>query len=180
MDLGPGDGRLTVATDVEGAAARVGHRLLIGFGSWKARVDFRDGDPVRAALDVDLDSFEVLSGEGGVTPLTALDRSVIKRNALKTLQADAYPTIRFTAADFDVSAGRVRMGGDVQIHGQVRAVRIDVDVSARGPRTTISGSVRIRQSDFGVKPYSLMLGQLRVADEVVVALEADFPSADLG
>ena len=31
----------------------------------------------------------------------------------------------------------------------------------------------VRQSDFGVKPYSLMMGSLRVADDVTVSFTAN-------
>ena len=37
-------------------------------------------------------------------------------------------------------------------------------------------AIPVLQSDFGVKPYSLMLGQLKVADEVIVEIDAEIPA----
>jgi len=33
----------------------------------------------------------------------------------------------------------------------------------------------VRQSDFGIKPYSHMLGQLKVVDEVILAVDVAVP-----
>jgi polyisoprenoid-binding protein YceI len=36
----------------------------------------------------------------------------------------------------------------------------------------MSAQSTVRQSDYGVKPYSLLMGSLRVADDVTVAFTA--------
>ncbi|MGB6246214.1 MAG: YceI family protein, partial [Gordonia sp. (in: high G+C Gram-positive bacteria)] len=49
---------------------------------------------------------------------------------------------------------------------------VRVCVTGDDGRTQIAGESTVRQTDFGVKQYSLMMGALKVADEVVVELAA--------
>jgi hypothetical protein len=38
-----------------------------------------------------------------------------------------------------------------------------------------TGSITVTQTDFGIKPYSAMLGQLKVSDDVTVELDIALP-----
>ena len=40
---------------------------------------------------------------------------------------------------------------------------------------SLQKKIPVVQSDFGIKPYSPMLGQLKVADEVVVEIDVGVP-----
>jgi polyisoprenoid-binding protein YceI len=40
-----------------------------------------------------------------------------------------------------------------------------------------SGEATIKQSDWGMKPYSALFGTLKVADEVRVAIDGRLPSS---
>ncbi|HWT47423.1 MAG TPA: YceI family protein, partial [Mycobacterium sp.] len=64
------DGELLIRTGVAGRAARMGHRLTIAMNRWQATVNWTGAEPVAAELTVEIDSFEVLGGEGGVKGLS--------------------------------------------------------------------------------------------------------------
>ena len=97
--LGPDDGTLTIRTGVGGRAARMGHRLTIAMNSWQIDVDWADGAPARVALGVDVDSLTVVTGEGGVTPLSGPEKVVVRSNALKVLDAGKFPRIEYVAEE---------------------------------------------------------------------------------
>lgn len=166
--LDPSSGELLIRTATAGPAAKMGHRLTIAMRSWQGSVRWRDTSPVAAELTVAVDSLEVLGGEGGVTPLTAPERAVARSNALKSLGAKKHPQIRFTSDQITRTAEGYRLTGTVQIHGRERPQTVDVTVAEEDGRWTIAARVPVTQSDFGIKPYSLMMGALRVADEVTV------------
>lgn len=170
--LGPADGQLRVRTGVVGPAAKMGHRLTLELQSWQAIVRWRGTKPVAAELSVTVDSLRVLKGEGGVTPLTGPEKAVARSNALKTLDAKKHPTIGFTAERIDKTAEGYLLTGSLQIRGTARPQQVALHVEDRGEVWAMSVSAPVVQSDFGVKPYSLMLGSLRVADEVTVEFEA--------
>jgi hypothetical protein len=58
-------------------------------------------------------------------------------------------------------------------------VQIPVTAKPSGDEMVLEASVRILQSQFGIKPYSGMMGALKVADEVEIRAEARIPAAEL-
>jgi polyisoprenoid-binding protein YceI len=170
--LTPADGELHILTGVAGRAAKMGHRLTIGMNTWQASVRWAGAEPTGVELAVDVDSLEVLGGEGGLTPLAGPEKGVARSNALKSLDAKKFPTIRFTADDVAKSPDGYRLTGTVEIHGKARPQVVDVKVDDQGDTLALSARVPVTQSDFGVKPFSLMMGALKVADEVTIDFSA--------
>ena len=165
-------GGLDAVTGVAGRAAKMGHRLTIGMQSWQATVHWAGADPTGVELTVDVGSLEVLGGEGGLTPLAGPEKGVARSNALKSLDAKKFPQIRFTSQDVAKTADGYRLTGTVEIHGTSRPQAVDVKVADEGDALALSARVSVTQSDFGVKPYSLMMGTLKVADEVTIDFAA--------
>ncbi|KUI22705.1 S-adenosyl-L-methionine-dependent methyltransferase [Mycobacterium sp. GA-1285] len=166
------DGRLEIRTGVEGRAAKMGHRLTIAMNSWDATVEWSDGEPTRVAMTVDVDSLEVLSGEGGVTPLTGPEKALARSNALKVLNAKRFPRLEFETSDIEKTGDGYRLTGTLQIHGKSREQVIDLTVGAVGDMWRMSCETEVRHSDFGLKPYSMLMGSMKVADVVTVAFTA--------
>lgn len=170
--LDASDGELLVHTGVTGRAARMGHRLTIAMRQWQATVTWAGGEPAAAELTVDVDSLEVLHGEGGVTPLSGAEKSLVRSNALRSLDAARFPEINFAAEHVEKSAGGYRLTGSLRIHGKTRNQVIDLVTTDLGDSWQMSAQAAVRQSDFGVKQYSLLMGSLKVADEVTVSFAA--------
>ncbi|MBB3603946.1 polyisoprenoid-binding protein YceI [Mycolicibacterium sp. BK556] len=169
------EGELQILTGVGGPAAKMGHRLTIAMASWRADVQWRGKQPVSAELVVDVDSLQVVKGEGGVTPLTGPEKGVVRSNALKALDVKKYPQITFSAEDIDKTATGYRLTGTVEIHGTSRPQIVDLAVEDSGGVWVMSAEVPVVQTQFGVKPYSLFVGSLKVADEVNLKFTARHP-----
>ncbi|ORV18469.1 YceI family protein [Mycobacterium celatum] len=170
--LDASDGELLVHTGVTGRAARMGHRLTIAMRQWHSTVTWAGDEPAAAELAVDVNSLDVLRGEGGVTPLSGAEKSLVRSNALRSLGAERFPQINFAAEDIAKSADGYRLTGPLQIRGKTRKQVIDLGTTDLGESWQMSARVTVRQSDFGVKPYSLLMGSLKVADEVTVSFAA--------
>lgn len=168
-------GELHIRTGVAGRAAKMGHRLTIAMQSWDATVRWAGDEPKSAELTVAVDSLAVISGEGGIKPLAGPEKSVARSNALKSLDAKKFPQIRFVADGITKTEDGYRLTGTTEIHGTARPQVVDLTVEDRGDTWVLSTQVSITQSDFGVKPYSLFMGSLRVADEVTVEFTATHP-----
>jgi len=163
------DGRLTVKTDVTGRASRLGHRLTIAMNAWNATVTWTADEPATVDLNVDVDSLEVVRGEGGVTPLSGAEKALARSNALKALGAERFPAIRFRADEVVTAGGGYRLSGTLDIRGNTRPKSVDLGVEDLGDEWRLSCDVQVRQSEFGVKPYSMFVGAMKVADEVTVS-----------
>lgn len=166
------DGELRVHTGVGGRAAKMGHRLTIAMQRWQATVQWAAGEPARAALTVEVDSLEVLHGEGGVKPLSGPEKALVRSNALKSLDAARFPEIGFDADTIEKCPDGYRLTGTLRIHGKAREQVIDLRTADLGDTWRLCTEAAVRQSDFGVKPYSLLMGSLKVTDEVTVSFSA--------
>jgi polyisoprenoid-binding protein YceI len=173
--LDASDGELLVHTGVTGRAAKMGHRLTIAMTTWQAVVRWNGGEPVDAELTVEVDSLRVLKGEGGVTPLSAPEKALARSNALNTLDAERFPQIRFHADGIEKSGDGYLLTGALEIHGVAKDCVIDLGVEDLGKTWRLSCTAEVRQTDFGIKPYSMLLGSMKVVDAVTVTFSAARP-----
>ena len=170
--LDPADGELRLRTGVTGRAARMGHRLTIAMTRWQATVRWAGADPVAAELAVEADSFEVVRGEGGVKGLSGPEKALVRSNALSSLGAGRFSEIRFTADVIERTEEGFRLTGTLQIRGKQKQHVIDLRTEDLGDSWRMSAESTVRQSDYGIKPYSLLMGSVQVADDVTLSFTA--------
>ncbi len=157
--IGPSNGSLKVKTGKEGAAAKMGHNLVIGVNTWEATVE--GGDSPSITLTADPSSCEVISGEGGAKPLSDKDNADIK----KTIDNKVLGSSQITFTSSEVTDSEAK--GDLSIAGKSSQVSVPLNVSG----DKISGSIELSQKDFAIKQFSTMMGALKVTDKVTVEFE---------
>ncbi|MCV7413241.1 S-adenosyl-L-methionine-dependent methyltransferase [Mycobacterium florentinum] len=170
--LDAADGELQLRTAVKGRAARMGHRLTIAMTRWRAAVRWAGTDPVAAELTVEVGSFGVLSSQGGVKGLSGPEKALVRSNALSSLGADRFPEIRFTADVIEETKNGYRLSGTLEIRGKQREHVIDLHTEDLGDSWRMSAESTVRQTDYGIKPYSLLMGSVQVADDVTLSFSA--------
>ncbi|MDQ1498404.1 MAG: hypothetical protein QOI86_1744 [Actinomycetota bacterium] len=170
-NLGPSDGSVRVKTGRQGMASKVGHDLTLEAGNWKATLVV-DGDPSRSEVKATIEprSLEVTAATGGAKPVSDKDKKDIKKNISGLLGNDS---ITFTSTSVNVNDTKVKAEGSLSIAGQSRPVTLDLTATPDG---RLSGSMTIVQSQFGIKPFSAMMGALKVKDEVEVNLDVALPA----
>jgi polyisoprenoid-binding protein YceI len=166
-------GELLIRTGVAGRAAQLGHRLTIAMRSWQATTQWDSDEPVSAELTVDVGSLEVVRGEGGLAPLSGPEKILVRSNALRSLGARRFPRITFVANIIEKTDDGYRLTGTLTIHGEARTQTVDVRTDDLDGSWWLSSETMVRQSDFGIKPYSQLLGSLKVADDVTVSFTAE-------
>jgi YceI-like domain len=179
-EFGPASGRVLVKTGRAGLAARAGHDLTLEFTDWQARVTTPgDGDggvaDATVTADLGLGSLAVREGTGGAKPLTDRDRRDIQGQARKILGDPAAASFASARVIPSSSAGSTANGaveGTLTLRGTSRPVRLQVISPAPGQ---FRGSAAIRQTDFGITPYSGFFGTLKLKDEVTVEFDVKLP-----
>ena len=168
--LGPENATLTVRTGKTGAAAKAGHILHIEVTSWSATLDL--GDDPSASLTADARSLRVREGHGGMQSLDDGD----KANIDKTVDDEVLKgsAIAFRSSSVLVDGDRVTVAGELELGGGRGPLTFDLSVAGDG---SLTGTAVVRQSDWGMKPYSTLFGTLKVVDEVEVAIEGTLGSA---
>jgi polyisoprenoid-binding protein YceI len=176
--LGPESGSLVVRTGREGPAAPMGHDLTLLATRWAATVTIDAEEPRRSRVraTVDAGSLLVRDAAGGPVGLSDGQKAEIESNIRgKVLHSDRYPRITFRSTDVEGGALRATVTGDLVIRRRTRPVTLQLRVSrARAPGVVATTS--IIQTDFGIEPYSALLGALRVKNIVEVTVEVRLPT----
>ncbi|MEU6646423.1 YceI family protein [Saccharomonospora sp. NPDC046836] len=170
-------GRLLVRTSRTGLGARAGHDLTIEAIDWSADVTVRATDPGQSSVTVEIgvDSLEVRSGSGGVKPLTASDRAEIRKNLQsKVLHSDQYPKITFRSTRVSGGATALEIAGELTIMSRTEPIIVHATVGEDGQ---VTGRATVAQTRWGIKPYSALLGALKLADEVSIEVDGVLASA---
>lgn len=108
---------------------------------------------------------------------TAQQKQIIDKELREiVLEPDKYPEITFksTQVQVETPAGgefRVRITGDLTLHGVTRRVEIPAQVTMAGNDLHARGEFGISRKDFNVKATSAFHGTVRIRDELRVIFD---------
>src|SRR3954453_17502401 len=181
--LGPDDATLTIRTRKAGAASKAGHNLRIEVTSWRATLDVGEA-PATAEIDLSADarSLRVREGTGGMQTLGDQEKASIEQTIDDDVLAGS--AIQFRSRRVVPGPeGTLSVEGDLHLPGSTPPVALALAASsppvafdlAGGDDGRLSGRARIRQTDWGIKPYSALFGTLKVVDEVDVEIDGTLP-----
>ena len=167
--IGPDNGSLKIKTGREGAAAKAGHDLVLEATTWDGTVEIGDNPSVQ--LTVDPGSIEVREGSGGAKPLDDGDKADIKKSMKDKILGSSQ--ISFESSDVKVDNGSMNVSGNLSVAGSSNSISVPLTVGDDG---TVRGSVKLSQSDYGIKQFKALMGALKVSDQVEVHIEAKLPT----
>ena len=168
-DLGPDQGTLAVRTSRKGTVAKAGHDLLIHVTKWHATLAL--GDEPAVTLEADATSLKVREGTGGMMALDAGDLANIEQTIDDEVLQRQDISFRSTRAE-EIADG-LSVTGDLTLRGTTRPIAFDLSVADGRVR----GEAVVKQTEWGMKPYTALFGALKVADEVRVEIDAGLPQS---
>jgi polyisoprenoid-binding protein YceI len=101
----------------------------------------------------------------------------LDKNMHKALKAQEHPDITFRLLRLEPKTGGDTSAiavGMLRIAGVEREIKLDLKTAATGSTLTITGSVPLLMTDFGIAPPKAMLGMLKTDPKVTVTVEATF------
>ena len=159
----PGESTFSVHTDTEGLLSMLAHKRVIQATQFS-------GQMVYAQDAMQNSRIELLIETEGLVPmgeeLSESDRETITANLRETIGAGSYPTMHFGSQTVTPVDGGVRVSGTLRMKGVARKIAVDVKLEHSQDVLVMSGEFTVKQSDFQMKPYSALLGTLKVADEI--------------
>jgi polyisoprenoid-binding protein YceI len=168
FSLGPQVGHIRLHTGRAGAAAKAGHDLVIEAKSWSGSATVGDPADSSVSVDVDVASLKVVSGSGGAKALSDGDISKIEKNITDDIfNTKKHPTISFRSTGVSGTPDNFTINGNLTIMGNTQPVTL----SGKAADGKVSGTGTIVQTAFGIKPFSALMGALKVADEVGISFE---------
>jgi polyisoprenoid-binding protein YceI len=168
-ELGPQDGKLLVRTGKGGAASKAGHNLVIEVERWGATAQLA-ADLAQSVLELTADStsFKVLEGTGGVKSLDAGDKDGIAQTINQEVLKGTPISFKSTSVRPD-GDDRLHVTGDLELANGVNLIAFDLTVADDG---RLAGTATVKQTEWGMKPYSALFGTLKVTNEVGVEIDA--------
>ena len=162
--------RLEVTTGKSGLLGFAGHEHTIRARAFTGRIVYRRDSLAASRVEITLltDSLEVLT-----PPDTEEIRKVTESMRTDVLDVAHYPEMRLVSHRIEGTSGggRITMTAALTIKGNTREVPLTVDLDIGRDTLRASSSFRIKQTDFGIKPYrGGPGGKVRVADQVTFSI----------
>ncbi|WP_249936114.1 YceI family protein [Janthinobacterium lividum] len=162
---------LTITVRRGGALARLGHDHVVASRSLQGVVAPALG---RAQFRFRLDELRVdeasLRQAAGLTTTPSADAIAGTRHNMlvRVLEAERYPWVSIDARR---TGDKEVFDADITLHGVTRTVQLPVRIeqAADGRRLQASGSLLLKQSDFGIVPFAVLGGAMAVQDQMELA-----------
>lgn len=176
LRIAPQESLLTITVRRGGALARLGHDHVIASRGLQGVVAPALG---RAQFQFRLDEMSVdedgLRQAAGLTTTPSAEAIAGTRHNMlvRVLEAERHPWVRIDARRSEAGGegNMALLDADITLHGVTRTVRLPVEIStaADGRRLQASGSLLLKQSDFGIVPFAILGGAMAVQDQMELA-----------
>lgn len=156
--------------------AKLAHDLILTPTQWSGTMNVDADNPAAssASLTIDARSIEIVEAVGGMKSLSDKDRRDIAKNINdKVLETGKHSQLTFESTSVSGSAPNFNVAGNMTIRGNSRPVNVALSVNG----TQVAAKTSISQKDFGIKPFSAMMGAIKLRDDVEFELTVDLPSA---
>lgn len=156
--------------------AKLAHDLILTANKWSGTLNIDADNPAASSanLTIDARSIEIVEAVGGMKSLSDKDRRDIGKNIdEKVLQTSKHPNLTFETTSVSGSEPSFSAAGNMTIVGNTRPVNVDITVNG----AQVVATTKISQKDFGIKPFSAMMGAIKLRDDVDFELTVDLPSA---
>ncbi|OEZ86677.1 YceI-like domain protein [Janthinobacterium sp. HH104] len=171
LHIAPDESLLTITVRRGGALARLGHDHVVASRSLQGVVAPALG---RAQFRFRLDEMSVdeesLRQAAGLTTTPSADAIAGTRHNMlvRVLEAERYPWVSIAARRM---GNKEVFDADITLHGVTRTVQLPVRIeqAADGRRLQASGSLLLKQSDFGIVPFAVLGGAMAVQDQMELA-----------
>ncbi len=177
--LDPASSSIRIYAFRGGKAPKLGHNHVLAAPSFTGYLFVPAAGPSAARFDLELrlDQLELDRaeyranlGEAFAAKLSAEDIAATREHMLgdQGLQASQYPLLHIRSLGVAGETPKLAVTVRVDLHGRQCDYRVPLDVDGLPSHVSIAGSFVVRQSDFGIVPYSALGGLLAVQDELVI------------
>ncbi len=162
-----------------GKAAKFGHNHVLSAPEFQGFFSLSPEGAAASRFDLafrldqlafDAPEHRAALGSAFASTISAEDRASTRNNMLgdNNFQAARFPMLRVQSLQIVGDAPKFAAKIAVELHGQTREMWTALTVTGLPEQLTVQGALVLKQTDFGIKPFSVFGGILAVQDEVVV------------
>jgi polyisoprenoid-binding protein YceI len=161
-DVDAGRSSITVKVDKTGLFSAFAHNHTI-----QAPIASGKLDTEKRAATLTFNAKEMKVLDEGVKDSERADIDQTMKSD-KVLDVQRFPEIRFVSTTITAQdGGRFQVRGDLTLHGTTRPVEFPLSFA----KDRYSGSVKIKQTDFGITPVTIAGGTVKVKDVIELVFE---------
>jgi polyisoprenoid-binding protein YceI len=167
--LAPEQSKFTVQAFAEGLLSAFGHDPVFAIKDFAGEAEFMPGSFESASLKMTIKA-DAISLTNEVKEKDRLEMEQTMRQ--QVLEIEKYPEIIFVSSSISVTRlaegrYRARVIGDLTLHGATQKnLWITSEVNVSGESLGAKGDFSLKQTDFGIKPYSAVGGTIKLKNEV--------------
>jgi polyisoprenoid-binding protein YceI len=168
----PAESSFWVFVGKTGLFSGLAHNHEIGVKSFSGRVTLPEAGASASTLELDVDARSLVVLDKNVSDK---DRNEIYNSMHTTvLESAKHQKITFRSVSVtDVKeAGNnsysLILNGDLTLHGVTKRIAVPLTATITPQQIKASGKYTLKQTDYGIKPYSAAGGTIKVKNEVVV------------
>jgi len=167
--LGPEESSFTVQAFAEGLFSAFGHDPVIAIRDFEGEAQFVPGTLETAAVKIRINA-KGLALTGDTKEKDRVEIETTMRN--QVLEVEKYPEVVFSSSNISASRVaegryRVRVIGDLSFHGVTQKnLWITSEATVSDQELRARGDFSLKQSDFGIKPFSAVGGTIKLKNEL--------------
>lgn len=167
--LAPEESSFTVQAFAEGLLSAFGHDPVIAIRAFEGEAQFVPGTLEAAAVKIRINA-KALGLTGETKEKDRVEIETTMRN--QVLEVEKYPEIVFSSSNISASRVaegryRVRVIGDLSFHGVTQKnLWITSEATVNDQQLRARGDFALKQSDFGIKPFSAVGGTIKLKNEL--------------
>lgn len=180
-DIDPARSVVTILVHRAGPFAKLGHDHVVTSGQ-ETGLAWEGGDPAGSGFEIhvpvatlvvdDPAARAATGGEfAGAVPESAREGTYSNMTRPEVLDAAEFPEVIVRCDGFAGSWERPVAAADLTIRGATRRTEIPIMLERTPGALVARGSFKVRQSDFGITPFSVAGGAIQVGDELDLRFE---------
>lgn len=163
----PAESSFTVFVGKAGALSFLAHDHNIAVKTFSGRVVVPDAGAAQGSLELEVDARSLVV----LDKVSDKDRAEITKSMNDAvLESAKFPKITFRSVGIsNVNGANLTVNGDLTLHGVTKRIAVPVTISATPQLLRATGKYTLKQTDFGITPYSAAAGSIKVKNEVVLS-----------
>jgi polyisoprenoid-binding protein YceI len=163
--------RVTVTLTQEGFIARRYPTHRVEVKNFSGKIEVSERDETQVAVEVDAEAKSLTNADEGMSEFERREFHNVLNNL--ALESDKFPRIKFVSASVSDArkSGETRaftLSGDLTLRDVTKRVSFPVTVTIGKDQLRATGEAKLKQTDFGITPYSGKLGLIGIGDEVKI------------
>jgi polyisoprenoid-binding protein YceI len=163
--------RVTATLTQEGFIARRYPTHRVEVKNFSGKIDVSEKDETQIAVEVEAETKSLINADEGMSEFERREFHNVLNNSV--LESDKFPKIKFVSVSVSDArkSGETRaftLNGDLTLRDATKRVSFPVTVTISKDQLRATGDAELKQTDFGITPYSGKLGMIRIGDEVKI------------